>query len=220
MALSLRRRSSADLNLAYADDMSSARPARDRELVQIVDAALADAARKAGKWLACRPGCMQCCVGAFAVNVLDAARLRHGLEALQQSDHARAERVQARARAYLARTAAEFPGDPATGTLSDDEDAQSAFENFANDELCPALDQNTGTCDLYEHRPMTCRVFGPPVRNEGGGLGTCELCFNGATHEQIAACEMNADPENLEESILDEMPSKSENTIVAFVLAR
>ena len=199
--------------------MSSARPERDCELVQIVDAALADAARKAGKWLACRPGCTQCCVGAFAVNGLDAARLRDGLQALQQSDHARAERVQARARAYVARTAAEFPGDRKTGILSDHGDAQEAFAHFANEEPCPALDPNTGMCDLYDYRPMTCRIFGPPVRNEGCGLGICELCFHGASHEEIAACEMNPDPENLEESILAEMPSKSENTIVAFVLA-
>jgi hypothetical protein len=67
---------------------------------------------------------------------------------------------------------------------------------------------------------MTCRVFGPPVRNEGGGLGICELCFHGATHQQIAPCEMTPDPENLEQSILDEMPSNSQNTIVAFVLAK
>ena len=206
--------------LAYAERMSSSRPARDLELVQIVDAALADAARKAGEWLACRPGCTQCCVGAFAISALDAARLREGLEALQQRDSVRAERLQARARAYVKRTSADFPGDPETGILADDEDSQEAFENFGNEEPCPALDPKTGMCDLYEYRPMTCRVFGPPVRNEGGGLGICELCFHGATRQQIAACEMNPDPENLEESILDEMPSKSENTIVAFVLAR
>ena len=200
--------------------MSSSRSARDRELIQIVDAALADAARKAGKWLACRPGCTQCCMGAFAISGLDAARLQDGFEALRRSDPLRAEHVQARARAYLARTIAEFPGDPETGILSYDERAQEAFESFGNNEPCPALDPNTGTCDLYEYRPMTCRIFGPPVRNAGGGLGICELCFHGATREQIAACEMNPDPENLEESILDEMPSKSENTIVAFVLAR
>ena len=200
--------------------MSSSRPARDRELVQIVDSALADVTRKAGKWLACRPGCTHCCVGAFAISVLDAARLRDGFEALQQRDRARAERVGARARAYVARTASEFPGDPQMGILGDDEDAQEAFTQFANDEPCPALDPDAGTCDLYEYRPMTCRVFGPPVRNEGGGLGICELCFRGATHEQIAACEMTPDPDNLEQSILDEMPSNSENTIVAFVLAK
>ncbi len=29
---------------------------------------------------------------------------------------------------------------------------------------CPALDPATGHCDLYVHRPITCRTFGPPVR--------------------------------------------------------
>ena len=49
---------------------------RETKLVQIVDASLADAARRAGDFLACRIGCTQCCHGAFAINALDAARLR------------------------------------------------------------------------------------------------------------------------------------------------
>lgn len=199
--------------------MRAARPIRDIELVQIVDAALADAARKAGEWLACRPGCTQCCIGAFAINALDRVRLQEGLQTLYQTDHERAERVQERARVYLARTAQEFPGDPETGILDDDAEAQEAFVSFANDEPCPALDPDTGICDLYQYRPMTCRIFGPPVRNEGGALGTCELCFHGATEQQIASCEMNPDPDNLEESILTAMRSKSGSTIVAFVLS-
>jgi len=59
-------------------------PARDRELVHIVDAALAEAARRAGEWLVCRLGCTQCCYGAFAINELDALRLRTGMDALPQ----------------------------------------------------------------------------------------------------------------------------------------
>ena len=51
-------------------------PAGDRELVQIVDASLADAARRAGPWLVCRLGCTQCCFGAFAISQLDALRPR------------------------------------------------------------------------------------------------------------------------------------------------
>ena len=51
-------------------------PAGDRELVQIVDASLADAARRAGPWLVCRLGCTQCCFGAFAISQLDALRLQ------------------------------------------------------------------------------------------------------------------------------------------------
>ena len=75
------------------------------------------------------------------------------------------------------------------------------FSDFANDEPCPALDPATGNCELYESRPMTCRVFGPPVRCEDG-LGVCELCFQGATDKEIAACEMKPDPEDLESALL------------------
>ncbi len=42
---------------------------------------------------------------------------------------------------------------------------------------------------------MTCRVFGPPVRSEDG-LGVCELCYHGASDEEIAACEMKPDPDD------------------------
>jgi len=68
---------------------------------------------------------------------------------------------------------------------------------------------------------MTCRVFGPPVRSEGG-LGVCELCFQGASDKEIAACEMNADPEDLESALVEELEKASGargQTIVAFCLA-
>jgi Fe-S-cluster containining protein len=208
--------------LRYADEVPCRRPARDTELIQIVDAALNDAARRAGEWLVCRPGCTQCCVGAFAINTLDAARLSDGLAARKKSDPARANRVQLRAKAYIRRVSSEFPGDPKSGILYETEEAQERFLGFADEEVCPALDPQSGTCDLYQYRPMTCRVFGPPVRNEGGGLGVCELCFHGASKEDIAACEMQPDPEHLEDALLAELgeAGRVESTIVAFVLAR
>jgi len=198
------------------------RPARDHALVQIVDAALADAARRSGEWLVCHPGCSQCCIGVFAINALDAVRLREGLAKLAQTDPVRATQIQQRARASLSRIAADFPGDIKTGILSESKRAQRRFEDFANDEPCPALDPETATCDLYAHRPMTCRVFGPPVRSEEG-LGVCELCYHGASHEEIAACAMTPDPDDLEAQLLAEIaPTKvnSGRTIVAFCLAR
>jgi Fe-S-cluster containining protein len=198
-----------------------ARPERDQKLVQIIDAALVDVAQRAGHWLACRPGCTQCCVGAFAINVRDAARLRAGLSELQHTDPSRAERVKQRARAYVERVALDYPGNPKTGILDETESGQERFSLFGDEEICPALDPELGTCDLYRFRPMTCRVFGPPVRNEGGSIGVCHLCFHGATDQQIAACEMKPDPDNLEERLLAEMePSGAQgHTIVAYVLA-
>lgn len=194
-------------------------PREDHKLVQIVDAALADAARKSGAWLACRPGCTQCCVGPFAISALDSARLQEGMEQLGRNDPPRARRVRQRTRASVARLTRNFPGDPATGFLFDDVDSEAAFAEFADDEVCPALDPQTGTCDLYAWRPMTCRTFGPPVRSgPDQGLAVCELCYHGASDEQIAACEMVPDPENLEQKLLQQM--KGGQTIVAFALRR
>ncbi|MGB8260016.1 MAG: YkgJ family cysteine cluster protein [Terracidiphilus sp.] len=193
-------------------------PAGDVQLVQIVDAALADAARRAGPWLVCRPGCTPCCHGAFAINALDAARLRAGLEALRASDPAAAAAIAERARAWIAAHAAEFPGDPQTGLLDQSDVGQARFEEFANDAPCPLLSTG-GLCGLYASRPMTCRVFGPPVRmGAGDALGCCELCFEGAGQAEIADCEM-ALPHALEESLLAATGSEGE-TVVAFALVR
>src|SRR5581483_4865747 len=192
----------------------------DSDLIQIVDASLAEAARKAGAWLVCRPGCTQCCYGAFAINALDAERLRAGMAALRAAEPITAQAIEERARAWIAAYGADLPGDPQTGVLGTSEEGQQRFEDFANDAPCPALDLTTGLCSVYAWRPMTCRVFGPPVRTAGAdnteALGHCELCFADATAEQVAACEMPV-PQELEEKLLDELGSKGE-TVVAFAL--
>jgi len=196
-------------------------PAGDKALVQIVDAALADATRRSGSWLVCRPGCTQCCIGVFSISQLDALRLRDGLDELADREPGRAERVRERARQSVKRLTPQFPGNPETGVLSDDEVAEQRFEHFANDEPCPVLDPTTGTCELYASRPITCRSFGPPVRSEDG-LGVCELCFHGASDEQIAACEMEVDPGDLESKLLKELErtsGRSARTLIAFALA-
>lgn len=193
-------------------------PDGDAQLVQIVDAATADAARRAGAWLRCAPGCTQCCIGVFAISQLDAARLRVGLAELEAADPQRASAVRLRAQRAAERLAAEFPGDPQTGIL--DPNRTDAFEEFANDEPCPALDPATGLCDLYAARPMTCRVFGPPLRTEEG-LGVCELCFVGATTEEIAAAEVHLDCSDLEAVLTREAEDSADaqgETIVAWAL--
>jgi Fe-S-cluster containining protein len=194
-------------------------PARDRKLVQIVDAALAEVAQRAGDWLVCREGCTQCCHGAFAISELDALRLRVGMDVLRGEDPALAAEIERRARAWIAEHGDEFPGDRATGALGDSEAEQERFEAFANDAACPALDPATGRCDVYAWRPMTCRVFGPPVRmGDGEALGHCELCFVGAGEAEVAACEMTV-PHELEAEVMDEIGVKSE-TVVAFAVLR
>jgi Fe-S-cluster containining protein len=161
------------------------------DLIQIVTAALASTTARSSSHLVCRPGCSQCCVGVFPIAHEDAARLRDGLAILAQTDPARAERIRARVTASLTRLNPWFPGDLATGILREDYEQTILFEEFANDEPCPVLDLDHGTCDLYEHRPILCRTFGPPMRTEEGNLATCELCYIHASTEEIAACELN-----------------------------
>jgi Fe-S-cluster containining protein len=195
--------------------------ARDSQLVQIMDTELARVARISGSHLACRPGCTQCCHGAFTISPLDDARLRAGMDSLRHSDPARAATIENRALSWIVEHGAAFPGDIVTGILGTSDADREAFEDFANDATCPALDPSTGLCDVYEFRPMTCRVFGPPVRVESedpndSALACCELCFIDADEETIAACEMHP-PHALEAELLSEMHSKAE-TVVAFAL--
>ena len=192
-------------------------PAGDTELIQIMDAALAKAARLADTWLVCHPGCTQCCHGAFAISPLDALRLRAGLKALRAEIPEQAEAVERRAQAWVAEHGAEFPGD--AGLLGESDEERERFKEFANEAACPALDPASGRCDLYASRPMTCRVFGPPVRMEaedGVALGHCELCFVGANTDEVAACAMQP-PHELEASLLENLGATGE-TVVAFAL--
>jgi Fe-S-cluster containining protein len=152
----------------------------DRAFLQVVDAALAEAARRSGPWLVCRAGCTECCLGPFPITQLDARRLRLGLAELEAHDPGRAASVRERVR-------------QAAGQMGDDDP-------------CPALDLASGLCDLYAARPILCRAFGPPVRcGSEEDLAVCELCFQGASDSEIAACEAVIDRDGLESALLDRL---------------
>jgi Fe-S-cluster containining protein len=186
--------------------------------VQIVDAALANAALRArrsdgGSWLACRVGCTSCCHGVFRISALDAERLRTALRGLEQEDRSRSEAIQTRAQNLVNNLRPAFPGDPCTGTLDPEEG--STWDAFADlpeaDEPCPVLDPVTGRCELYAGRPLTCRIFGPPVENEAG-IGICELCYVGASKAEVLEGEMYLEHHALEEELNHEL-SSGETTI-------
>src|SRR5450759_5123168 len=113
--------------------------ASDRELIQIVDAAMAEAVRLSGAWVVCRPGCAECCMGPFPITQLDARRLREGLAQLERRDPGCAARVRRRSRESVARLA-DYPGDLTTGILDEDEEAEERFAALPDEEYCPALD--------------------------------------------------------------------------------
>ncbi|MFC6645745.1 YkgJ family cysteine cluster protein [Granulicella cerasi] len=189
------------------------------ELFPIIDAALESAAERSGTWLACKPGCHQCCVGVFPVSPLDVESLREGLaslgEELRGTVLARAATSRERLRAL------GFPGNDETGELFTEEQHEEAFEEFANDEVCPALDPATGTCDVYAWRPVQCRTFGPPMRDEDDHLTVCELCFVNAPAEDVARCEMDQSWRDEEYALIEKAEERAAfpgPTVVAFAL--
>jgi Fe-S-cluster containining protein len=184
-------------------------------LLRVVDDAMAEVSRRAGEHLACRAGCTECCIGPFPVTALDALRLRQGLEELAARDPARAAEVRRRAAAAMEAMRASFPGDAAAGRLDDEVAPEHPFWTEFGGAPCPALDPSTGLCDLYAHRPVACRGFGPPGEIDGHKLPPCRLCFQNAAEEEIEACRVRLDPDDIQALILVEMGNPADTVIAA-----
>jgi Fe-S-cluster containining protein len=189
----------------------------DRQLLAEIAGTMAVAVCRSGEWIACRIGCTQCCIGPFAITQLDALRLRQGMAALESSDPARAAAVRARAASYMASIGTIYPGDTGTGQLFDEDDLPSSMDDL----VCPGLDPDTGACDVYDARPVTCRSFGPATRIGDNRLAACELCYVGAADEQIAGCAVELDTEGLEAKLVEtlEAAGLKGTTIVAYALS-
>jgi Fe-S-cluster containining protein len=196
-------------------------PDRDARLLEAVDATMEAAARRCGAFLACRAGCTECCIGPFPISALDAERLSRGLAHLSKRDPARADAVRERA----ARSAAlVLPGLPASlgGAEPGGEAEEEAFLERHATLPCPALEPSSGLCDLYAHRPIACRTYGPPMRIGGEDLAPCRLCFVGAPEEEVAArraeLDVAADEAPLEDAALE--AGFAGPTLVALALFR
>ena len=156
-------------------------------------------------------------MGPFGITQLDALRLRQGLAELDAADPERAAAVRARAAAYVDVTAPAFPGDPTTGVLTDEDLLPASLDELP----CPALDPASGHCDLYSARPIACRTFGPVTRAAEDTLALCELCYVGATDEQMVACAVETDPDRFEAKLLNELAVQgiTGQTLVGYALA-
>lgn len=197
--------------------------AADGTFLDALDRRLAAAARRAGPHLACGVGCTDCCVGPFPINPLDARRLRRGLAALERADPPRAAVLVERLDEAVAVLAEGFPGSLTDGVLGPDEVAVERFLARHRRLPCPVLDSASGRCELYLHRPVSCRTYGPPVEIGGRPLPPCSLCFRAADEATVERCRLDPDPEGLEDRVLDQLERRGASggeTLVAFALAR
>lgn len=169
--------------------------ASDAELVQIVDAAVAEATRLAGNALACRRGCTHCCVGPFAVTVRDLERLREGFAVAGDA------RMATRFREAREAMREGFPGDWESGGVTN-LDAADLFDLQHPWLPCPVLDLETGACGLHEWRPVACRLHGPALRVDGVALRHCRLNYVGLGAEEVEAMRVELVSPAVEDSTL------------------
>ncbi len=180
-------------------------------ILPLIDAAVSESQTRAGAWIACRSGCADCCHAAFAITALDARRLREGLAELPPERRAA---IQERARSYAARIRFTFPGNWQTGELDLNEEWQEWFFARQRGQACPALAPVTGACELYEHRPVACRLYGHLIQIGDGAPSVCPLCFRGTSPAQREACRVHIDPAAIDDSSFPEG-----RTIVALALS-
>ena len=169
--------------------------ASDAELVQIVDAAVVEAARRAGAALVCKSGCTHCCIGPFAVTERDLARLREGFAAVGDA------RMAARFREAREAMREGFPGDWESGRVSSLE-AADLFDLGHPWLPCPALDLESGACGLHAWRPVACRLHGPALRIDGADLRHCRLNYAGMGAEVVEGLRVDFVTPAVEESPL------------------
>ncbi|MEP7361695.1 MAG: YkgJ family cysteine cluster protein [Acidobacteriota bacterium] len=160
---------------------------RDDHLLRILDDGLDEARRRAGDAAVCRAGCFGCCLGPFPITMQDAARLRRGLDAMEQSEPERAGRLRERAAEAMLAMRPGFPGDWLSGILDEARAAEELYSARYEMIPCPALQLETGACELYEYRPVACRTFGLAVRVSGVDLAPCRLNYTGMSAAEIEA---------------------------------
>ncbi len=104
--------------------------------------------------------------------------------------------------------------------LAEGEAAEERFADFADDDVRPSIrKQARATFMPRVPSPAACSARRCAASD---GVGACELCFQGASDEEIAACEVEIDPDCLESALLEELERTTGargQTIVAFVLA-
>ena len=178
---------------------------------EVVEAALEESRRRASRWIACRPGCSECCHAAFPITIADRDRLRAGLA---QCDAEVAAAIGQRAAAYARAIAGTFPGDWQTGLLTADDAWRDWFFEKQKGVACPVLDPASGECLLYAHRPVACRIYGHLIQIGDAPQTRCRLCFEGATEAEME----NARVHVAEDAVVDQDGLAAGHTIVALAV--
>lgn len=141
------------------------------ELLSRVDSLFESVQRHHGPLMACRPGCDDCCHVYFELSLIEAfyvSRMfrEHLAPAQRASVLVVADAVEPEFETCRSLFHSVAENACASGELIEDTAARVTIQ-------CPLNDQ--GMCVLYEHRPITCRLYGTPQKI-GGRVISCPRC--------------------------------------------
>ncbi|HEX9163277.1 MAG TPA: YkgJ family cysteine cluster protein [Thermoanaerobaculia bacterium] len=124
--------------------------------------------------LQCGRGCSLCCYGLFEIGSGDVPMIADGLAGLHPMRRKR-----------IIRRAVEIIAESRHPNLRECSPVEKElFFNRTASVPCPNL-SDAGECMIYESRPLVCRTFGLPLREDERYIGDiCELNFNEASDEE------------------------------------
>ncbi|MBF0550515.1 MAG: YkgJ family cysteine cluster protein [Deltaproteobacteria bacterium] len=130
-----------------------------RELTAQADSAFAKVSGDYPEFVTCRAHCTDCCRAVFGVFIVEAINIADHFSQLPPEEQRLALIRAKRSDEEITRIKKKITIDP------DDPDKYSL--DLANERLdCPLLNDNQ-ECIIYEHRPITCRSYGIPVKVRG-----------------------------------------------------
>jgi len=141
---------------------------RYEALVAKADAAFEAVREKFPDCVTCRPECADCCHALFDLSLIEAVYLNHRFnETYKGADR---EAILAKANT-IDRKLVQIKRDAYRRVQEGQTEAEVLDELAALRVRCPLLNEKD-LCDLYGHRPITCRMYGIPTAIGGKGY-TC-----------------------------------------------
>ena len=140
------------------------------KLVEASDAAFERVKQAHSECVRCREGCADCCHALFDLTLIEALYISHRFkQRFQGLDKAELEEKANRSERMLAKIKRKAHQD----LLSGKSEAEILADLARQRVRCPLLNTQE-LCDLYDHRPLTCRFYGIPTAIGGQGH-TCGL---------------------------------------------
>jgi len=139
-------------------------------LIRAVEDAFACVKSEYGEQVKCRIGCADCCHALFDITLIEAVYIHHHFtklmdeaktaELIEKANSADRKIYRIKRNAFKA----------SKGGVEDDK----ILEDIAKERVrCPLLNSQD-QCDLYDYRPITCRLYGIPTAIKGKGH-TCGI---------------------------------------------